>query len=120
MEAEVVDWHEMMKDLPDRKGAVLGIELKILRVHVEDCLRLEGHENRIDTDKWHPMFMVFQEYYGMSKKRLGESKLSEIDESNYRGLTRSQVMVQGADTDGIEEKLVFAGVADGEADLPEE
>jgi hypothetical protein len=67
----------MMKDLPDRKGLTLAIELKILRVHVEDELRLEGHQNRIDTDKWHPIFMVFQEFYGMSAKEVGGVQLGQ-------------------------------------------
>ncbi|KAF2095119.1 hypothetical protein NA57DRAFT_79606 [Rhizodiscina lignyota] len=84
MEAEVVDWHEMMSDLPDRKGLMLSIEVKTLRVHMLDELRLEGHENRIDTDKWHPLFMVFSEYYGRSEKKLEESDLAKIDEENYR------------------------------------
>ena len=101
MEAELVVSHEMMGDLPDRKGMTLAMEVKILRVHVEDSLRLKGHQNRIDTDKWHPTFMVFQEFYGMSEKRLVDSKLAKIDESNYRGLTRSDVVLQGADTDGV-------------------
>ncbi|KAF2787554.1 hypothetical protein K505DRAFT_257456 [Melanomma pulvis-pyrius CBS 109.77] len=87
MEAEVVEWHEMMADLPDRKGLMLSIEVKILRVHVLDELRLEGHENRIDTDKWHPLFMVFSEYYGRNEKKLEESDLAKIDEENYRGVT---------------------------------
>jgi flavin reductase (DIM6/NTAB) family NADH-FMN oxidoreductase RutF len=104
MEAELVDWQEMMKDLPDRKGAVLALEVKILRVHVEDNLRLEGHENRIDADNLRPMFMVFQEYYGMGRMKLELSNLAKIDESNYRGLTRSDVVDQGADTDRVEEK----------------
>lgn len=103
MEAEMVDAHEMMKDLPDRKGAIMAIEVKILRVHVEDELRLKGHANRIDTEKWHPLLMVFQEYYAMGSKVV-ESRLATIDESNYRALTRSDVVRQGADTDGVEEK----------------
>jgi flavin reductase (DIM6/NTAB) family NADH-FMN oxidoreductase RutF len=101
MEAELMDWHEMMKDLPDRKGVVFGMELKILRVHVEDDLRLAGHANRIDTDKWHPLMMCFQEYYGMGKKKLTESRLAHIEEENYRVLTRSDVVKQGADTDAV-------------------
>ena len=106
MEAEVMDHHEMMKDLPDRKGLALAIEVNILRIHVEDELRLEGHQNRIDTDKWHPLFMVFQEYYGMSPKRLEESKLATIDETNYRAWTRSDAVAQGADTDMVKEEVL--------------
>ena len=83
----MVEWHEMMADLPDRKGLMLSIEVKILRVHVLDELRLEGHENRIDTDKWYPLFMAFSEYYGRSEKKLEKSDLAKIDEESYRGVT---------------------------------
>lgn len=114
MEAEVMDWHEMMKDMPDRKGMMLSIECKILRVHVEDSLRLEGHANRIDTDMWHPLFMVFQEYYGMSAKKLEVSTLAKIDESNYRPLTRSDVIASGCDTDHVVDEVVVNGTADTE------
>ena len=88
MEAEVVDWHEMMPDSPDKKGLMLSIEVKILRVHVLDELRLEGHENRIDTEKWNPLFMMFSQYYGRSeKKELEESDLAKISEESYRPVT---------------------------------
>ncbi len=87
MECEVVAWHEMMADLPDKKGIMLSFEVKILRVHVLDELRLEGYENRIDTDKWHPLFMMFSQYYGRSEKKLEDSDLAKIDEESYRGVT---------------------------------
>ena len=57
MEAELVDVHEMGKI--DGKAGVLALEVKILKVHVEDGTRLAGHPNRIDPDKWRPMVMSF-------------------------------------------------------------
>jgi flavin reductase (DIM6/NTAB) family NADH-FMN oxidoreductase RutF len=92
MEAELVDSHDMMKDMPHHKGLMMGLEVKILRIHIEDRLMLAGHENRIDTDKWQPMLMCFQEYYGMGQKKLVKSRLAEIDEELYRPLTRSDVI----------------------------
>lgn len=47
MEAELMDVHEMMKDLPNRAGATVGLEVKILRVHVDDSLRLPWQYNRV-------------------------------------------------------------------------
>ncbi|KAF8857872.1 hypothetical protein BDZ45DRAFT_714705 [Acephala macrosclerotiorum] len=70
MEAELVGVHEMMKDVQGRAGLVLALEAKILRVHVEDELRMEGCENRIDADKWKPMIMSFQDLYGLKEARL--------------------------------------------------
>jgi len=99
MECELVKAHPMMEDLPDRRGAIYNFELKVLRVHIEEDLRLAGHPNRVDTDKWRPMIQSFQEVYGLQKERLGDSVLARIGEENYRVLTRSDVVTQGSDTD---------------------
>lgn len=99
MEAEVMEAHEMMKDLPDRKGLILSIELKILRVHIEDELRLPGYANRVDADKWNPMIMCFQDFYSKGHKKLAISNLAKVSEGNYRAFTRSDVVKQGSDTD---------------------
>ncbi|KUL85642.1 hypothetical protein ZTR_08855 [Talaromyces verruculosus] len=98
MEAEMMNSMKLMHDLPDRKGAVLAIEVKILRTHVRNDLRLPGHANRIDPDRWRPMIMSFQELYGLGPKST-ESKLATIDEERYRMLTRSDVVKQGGDMD---------------------
>lgn len=99
MEAELINSVELMHDLPDRKGALLAIEVKILRTHVRDDLRLVGHANRIDPDRWRPLIMSFQELYGLAPKKSTESKLATIDEEKYRLLTRSDVVKQGGDMD---------------------
>jgi flavin reductase (DIM6/NTAB) family NADH-FMN oxidoreductase RutF len=80
MEAELVVSHEMMGDMPDKKGRILALEVKILRIHVEDDLRLEGYENRIDSEKLRLVFMAFQDLYGMARGKLGESRLAQIGE----------------------------------------
>ncbi|KAE8443999.1 hypothetical protein EG329_001128 [Mollisiaceae sp. DMI_Dod_QoI] len=87
MEAELADVHVMMKNMPGRTGAVLALEMQILRVHVEDSLRMEGHSNRIDADKWRPMILSFQELYGLSDRKAVVSKLATIEEEKYRPLT---------------------------------
>lgn len=48
MEAELVYSTELMQDLPDRKGIMLSLEVKILRTHVQSDLRMPGHPNRIN------------------------------------------------------------------------
>jgi flavin reductase (DIM6/NTAB) family NADH-FMN oxidoreductase RutF len=97
MEAELVVANEMMSDVPEKKRAVLALELKILRVHVEDELRLEGFENRVDVDKLKPLFMVFQEFFGMRPGKVEDSRLAKIGEENYRGLTGTVVSVKGGE-----------------------
>ena len=102
MEAELMGFTEMMKDLPDRSGIILALEVKILRTHVRHDIRLAGHANRIDPDRWRPMIMSFQELYGLAPSKVTKSKLASIDEESYRPLTRSQVVNQGGDMDRVE------------------
>lgn len=100
MEAELMNSMGLMHDLPDRRGALLALEVKILRTHVRNDLRLPGHANRIDPDRWRPMIMSFQELYGLAPKST-QSKLATIDEEKYRVITRSDVVKQGGDMDGV-------------------
>ena len=95
MEAKLVNSVELMHDLPHRKGALLAIEVKILQTRVRNDLRLAGHANRIDPVRWRPMIMSFQELYGLSPKKLTESKLATIDEERYRMLARSNIVTGG-------------------------
>jgi flavin reductase (DIM6/NTAB) family NADH-FMN oxidoreductase RutF len=78
MEAELVGKYDILG------GAIKLVEVKILRTHVLDQLRLKGHENRIDPDAWHPMIMSFQHLYGLRNGKMVESKLAKIDEDLYR------------------------------------
>ncbi|KUJ16998.1 uncharacterized protein LY89DRAFT_684987 [Mollisia scopiformis] len=87
MESELAGVHKMMQDVSDLSGAILAIELKILRVHVEESLKLEGHENRVDPDKWHPIISNFQDLYGLNEDKAVVSKLATIQEELYRPFT---------------------------------
>jgi flavin reductase (DIM6/NTAB) family NADH-FMN oxidoreductase RutF len=99
MECELVGSHPLMQNLPDRKGLTVAIEVRVLRVHVRNDIRMEGHANRIDPDKWSPMIMSFQELYGLRKGKLTKSVLGKIDEEQYRLLTRSDVVKLPGDDD---------------------
>lgn len=87
MEAELVEVHEMMQDA-DMKGFV-GLEVRVLRTHVHEKIRMEGFEDRIDPDKWQPMIMSFQELYGLKGKKVDESVLAKISEEEYRGFSNA-------------------------------
>lgn len=51
MECEFVAVRRIMRNLaPPLSNLGSAIEVNVLRVHVEPYLRLEGYENRIDTD----------------------------------------------------------------------
>jgi flavin reductase (DIM6/NTAB) family NADH-FMN oxidoreductase RutF len=82
MEAELVGVYDMMRDA-DNKGFI-ALEVRVLRTHVHRGIRMDGHENRVDPDKWHPMIMSFQELYGLHPKKVSASVLAEIAEEGYR------------------------------------
>lgn len=82
MEAELKGVYEMMQDA-EMKGFI-ALEVKILRTHVHENIRMAGHANRIDPDKWRPLIMSFQELYGLGGKKTSESILAKINEEEYR------------------------------------
>lgn len=95
MEAEVVAVHEMFGDTTATgaarpiKGLVLAVEVRILRVRIHESLRLEGHRNRVDADRWKPLIMMFCDLYGLRAGKLEHSKLADVEEELYRGLTET-------------------------------
>lgn len=82
MEAELKGVYEMMQDAEGE--GFLALEVKVLRTHVHENIRMAGHANRIDPDKWRPLIMSFQELYGLARKKTSESVLAEINEESYR------------------------------------
>ncbi|KAH8812654.1 hypothetical protein F5884DRAFT_878503 [Xylogone sp. PMI_703] len=119
MEAELINTLELMQDLPDRQGFLLALEVKILRTHIQEDLRMHGHPNRIDPDNWRPMIMSFQELYGLAPRKVAPSKLALIDEENYRPLTRSDVVKQGGDMDNVGKGDEVEVVVDEKVDISE-
>ncbi|KIW74560.1 hypothetical protein Z517_11330 [Fonsecaea pedrosoi CBS 271.37] len=88
MEAEVVAVHEMYGGRAVQ-GLVLAIEVRILRVSIHKELRLNGFRNRVDADKWKPLIMMFCDLYGLKDGKVKQSRLAEIEEELYRGLTET-------------------------------
>ena len=83
MEAELVQVNEMNCGEEGMGGFFLGLEVKILKVHGEESIVQIGASDRIDADRWKPLMMSFQQFYGLSG-RLQPSRLAEIDEEHYR------------------------------------
>ncbi|KAL7947506.1 hypothetical protein V8C42DRAFT_363863 [Trichoderma barbatum] len=108
MECELAEVHETMKDFPDLKGVIIAIELKVLRTHVLDSIRMPGHPNRIDPDKWRPMIMSFQELYGLRDGKLAKSTLGMVHEEKYRRITRSEVVELPGDGDKEEVEETYS------------
>ncbi|PON25334.1 hypothetical protein TGAM01_v205628 [Trichoderma gamsii] len=99
MECELAKSHTLMEDFPDLKGVVVAIELKVLRTHIMEHLRMPGHPNRVNPDRLRPIFMCFQEFYGFGDGKVSESTLGKVDEEKYRGLTRSSKVALPGDGD---------------------
>lgn len=83
LEARVAATHRVGEDNPAQRGFILCIETRIQRVHVEESIMMLGEENRIDPDKWRPLIMSFQQFYGLGTQ-LQDSTLGTIPESAYR------------------------------------
>jgi flavin reductase (DIM6/NTAB) family NADH-FMN oxidoreductase RutF len=80
LEAELTARHEFT---PEVKGALVALEVKILRVHAQPEVLMEGERNRIDPDKWRPLMMSFCRFYGLGEE-VHVSRLAEIPEALYR------------------------------------
>ncbi|MFB6414438.1 MULTISPECIES: flavin reductase family protein [Bradyrhizobium] len=84
MEAKVAHVHEMAHDDDSFRGHLAAIEVRITRVHAHPGIMMDGAKNRIDPDKWRPLIMSFQEFYGTTPRRLQRSELGQIPEAKYR------------------------------------
>jgi len=88
LEAVVAAAHGIGEDNDVLRGVISLIEVRIQRVHVHPDLLMEGHANRIDPDKWSPLIMNFQKFYGLSEQ-VHPSRLSDIPESAYGRFARA-------------------------------
>lgn len=75
LEATLIAAHGVADDDPAQQGRVLCFEVRVQRVHVDQSILMQGALNRIDPDKWRPLIMSFQQFYGLGA-RLQESVLS--------------------------------------------
>jgi len=83
LEAIVEATHGIAEDDPAQRGILVCIEVRIQRVHLEESILMSGASNRIDPDKWRPLIMSFQQFYGLGSQ-LHASTLGQIPESMYR------------------------------------
>jgi flavin reductase (DIM6/NTAB) family NADH-FMN oxidoreductase RutF len=83
LEAIVEAEHPLATRDPLRAGSLTSFEVRIVRVHVTDAIRMPGTTDRIDPDRWRPLLMSFAQFYGLGE-RVHDSMLSEIPESAYR------------------------------------
>lgn len=84
LEAMVESVHGLAQDDAAQRGRVLVFELRVQRVHVDDSILMPGAPERIDPDRWRPLIMSFQKFYGLEAGPLHESALARVAESLYR------------------------------------
>ena len=83
LEAVVEAVHGLAEADEAMRGRLVNIEVRIQRVHLDESVMLAGHPNRVDPDKWRPLIMSFQHFYGLSS-RVHDSALAQIPEELYR------------------------------------
>lgn len=83
LEARLAGSHEIAEDDAAIRGNLIALEVEIVRVHADNSLLVPGEPDRIDPDKWRPLIMSFQQYYGLTP-RLQKSTLATIPEAAYR------------------------------------
>jgi flavin reductase (DIM6/NTAB) family NADH-FMN oxidoreductase RutF len=83
LEARLAGPYRMAEDNPSQRGNLIALELEIVRVHADSSVLVPGEPDRIDPDRWRPLIMSFQHFYGLTP-RLRDSTLASIPESSYR------------------------------------
>jgi len=83
LEAVLEGSHPLERSNPERAGRLIALELRVVRVHLDEQVMMMGHEDRVDPDRWRPLMMSFSRFYGLGRE-LRPSRLAEIPESAYR------------------------------------
>ena len=86
MEAVVEHIYEMSETDPASRGRRVLFEVRIQRVFVEPSILADGDPNRIDPNKWRPLIMSFQKFFGLADQQAHASRLSQIPEPLYKSL----------------------------------
>jgi flavin reductase (DIM6/NTAB) family NADH-FMN oxidoreductase RutF len=94
LEAKLIAVHPIAEDQAAQRGRILSLELKIVRVHLAEEILMTGYSNRIDPDKWRPLIMSFQEFYGLGEK-LHSSTLGGVPERLYRSRDIEEAVEEG-------------------------
>lgn len=92
MEAVVAAKHDLMEDDDVARGKIVTFEVRVTRVHVLPKIMMADVPNRVDPDKWRPLVMSFQRFYGLGPE-VHESTLAKIPEESYRmpDIARSRI-----------------------------
>jgi len=84
LETVVEAVHGIADDDAALRGRLLNVELRVVRVHLHPDVLMPGHVDRVDPDRWRPLIMSFQKFYGLGGEQLHPSALASIPEALYR------------------------------------
>ena len=84
IEAKLAHVHEMAREDAVWRGNLAAIEVRVTCVHAHPQIMMDGEPNRIDPDKWRPLIMSFQQFYGLTPQKLQRSELGQIPEAYYK------------------------------------
>src|SRR6202048_403418 len=84
IEAKVAHVHEMAQEDEVWRGNLVASEVRVTRVHAHPGILMDGEPNRVDPDKWRPLIMSFQQFYGLAPDKLQRSVLGQIPEAMYK------------------------------------
>ncbi|GCE21681.1 flavin reductase family protein [Dictyobacter kobayashii] len=59
---------EQVHGFDEQNGSIKAIEMRIVRVHIDERLLVPGTANYIDPEKWNPLIMNFCDFFGLSGK----------------------------------------------------
>jgi flavin reductase (DIM6/NTAB) family NADH-FMN oxidoreductase RutF len=82
MEAKLQAIHSIAEDDENQNGKILTMEFRILRVYLDQTILMKGSINRVNPDKWKPLIMSFQKFYGLGEQVVS-SRLATIPEILY-------------------------------------
>jgi flavin reductase (DIM6/NTAB) family NADH-FMN oxidoreductase RutF len=83
LEAVLEGEHHLAERDIERRGALIALEVRIVRVHLDESILMEGDANRVDPTAWRPLIMSFCQFFGLGEM-VHSSRLAEIPESAYR------------------------------------
>jgi flavin reductase (DIM6/NTAB) family NADH-FMN oxidoreductase RutF len=97
LEAQLEAVHGIAADDDLLRGRLLNFEVRIVRVHLDTTILMDGHPDRVDPDRWRPLIMSFQKFYGLGSNQVHASALSSIPEAMYRSpdVDRARLAIAG-------------------------
>jgi len=102
LEAVVAATHGIGEEASDLRGRIRVFEMRIQRVHVHPDLLMDDDPDRIDPDKWSPLIMSFQKFYGLAPHQVHASRLAQIPERAYRSPDIDRAREAGRSMDAVQ------------------